>query len=475
MRTFVAYCASLDRTGLITARVKRSSNPLNIASPVLTEYLRQLSVPDDWDPGIAFAELSDVGMRRSNNQDSSACLPASSQDRFHTHGHLFVVADGMGAHAAGELASRIATERIAMHYFRSSHPKSSEALRAAVTEANAEIHRRGQNNPEFHNMGTTASSLAILPSGAVVAHVGDSRVYRLRQGVLEQLTFDHSLVWEMEASGHSDSSSWGGAIPRNVITRSLGPNATVEVDVEGPFPIQPGDRFLICSDGLTGLVEDEEIGALMDCLAEEQAVRVLVDLANLRGGPDNITVVIVSTGDGFESTAKETPRRVQDRPSHLFQWLFGATVLCFLIAAGLGGLALGGRSQTIGAMIVMLILGCIAAAFCWVQYREKAKPEFVRPSSAGGQAPYRTYDAKPTSQLYDRLGSTVQTLREVATERNWMMDWDKVEEYQRLGKEAIRAKDAKAAIRFQAKAIIETMKQLREQHNRAANETAIDY
>ena len=130
-----------------------------------------------------------------------------------------------------------------------------EALRAAVAEANAEIHQRGQNNPEFHNMGTTASSLAILPVGAVVAHVGDSRVYRLRQGVLEQLTFDHSLVWEMEASGHGDSGVWGQAIPKNVITRSLGPNASVEVDVEGPFPIEPGDRFLICSDGLTGLVE----------------------------------------------------------------------------------------------------------------------------------------------------------------------------------------------------------------------------
>jgi len=414
-------------------------------------------------------------MRRSNNQDSSACLPARSQERFRTHGHLFVVADGMGAHAAGELASRIATERIAMHYFRSTNPKSIEALRAAVTEANAEIHQRGQNNPEFHNMGTTASSLAILPSGAVVAHVGDSRVYRLRDGVLEQLTFDHSLVWEMEASGHSDSSAWGSAIPKNVITRSLGPNASVEVDVEGPFPIQPGDRFLICSDGLTGLVEDEEIGALMDCLGEDQAVRVLVDLANLRGGPDNITVVIVSAKNGFEAAARDQAGNAQSRRPTVSPLLLGTTVLCFLIATALGGLALGGRSQTVGAMIVMLILGCIAAACSWLQHKKNRQPEFVRPSSAGGQAPYRTYNAKPTSQLYDRLGSTVDTLRQVAGERNWSMDWKKVEEFQQQGKKSIQAKDAKAAIRFQAKAIIETMKQLREQHNRAANETAIDY
>ena len=195
---------------------------------------------DDWKSGIVYAELSDVGMRRANNQDSAACLPAKSEERFSTRGHLFVVADGMGAHAAGELASRLATEKIAMHYFRSANTDSIEALRTAVTEANTEIHTRGQNNPEFHNMGTTASTLLLLPKGAVVAHVGDSRIYRLRDGVLEQLTFDHSLVWEMEASGHSDSGMWGQSIPKNVITRSLGPNASVEVDVEGPFPGRAG-------------------------------------------------------------------------------------------------------------------------------------------------------------------------------------------------------------------------------------------
>ena len=168
----------------------------------------------DWDPGVVYAEVSDVGMRRANNQDSFVCVPASTADRFHSHGHLFVVADGMGAHAAGELASSMATERIATNYFRSTHPKPGEALRTAVTEANAAIHQRGQNNPEFHNMGTTASSLALLPAGAMVAHVGDSRVYRLRDGVLEQLTFDHSLVWEMEASGHGDSGVWARQSPR---------------------------------------------------------------------------------------------------------------------------------------------------------------------------------------------------------------------------------------------------------------------
>ena len=290
---------------------------------------------DGWNSGIVYAELTDVGMRRANNQDSSACCPAKSEERYCNRGHLFVVADGMGAHAAGELASRMATETIAMHYFRSLAGDPVDALRSAVLESNAEIHRRGQQNPEFHNMGTTASSLALLPTGAVVAHVGDSRVYRLRNRTLEQLTFDHSLVWEMEASGQvHPNSALSHSIPKNVITRSLGPNSEVEVDVEGPFPIQKGDRFLLCSDGLTGLVEDAEIGTLMDCLPEDLATRVLVDLANLRGGSDNTTVIIVRVED--EPTSHKTfsrKRRIDRRPPPVSPFVIGTAILCFAGAA----------------------------------------------------------------------------------------------------------------------------------------------
>ena len=445
------------------------------ASISVTTYSRQLSVQDNWDPGIAYAELSDVGMRRSNNQDSAACLPATNAERFGSHGHLFVVADGMGAHAAGELASRIATEKIATHYFRSENPKANHALRNAVAETNAEIHQRGQSNPEFHNMGTTASTLAILPGGAWIAHVGDSRVYRLRRGVLEQLTFDHSLVWELEASGHGDSNAWGPAIPKNVITRSLGPNPSVEIDIEGLFPIEAGDCFLMCSDGLTGQVEDAEIGTLIDCLPEEQAARVLVDLANLRGGPDNITVVIVRVHEASEGVSAPNKRPSREEPPLVSPLLLGGTILCFLIATVLGGLALGGQSQTIGAMVVMLILGAIGAAFSASQYAKNRKATPPRPDVSGGGGPYRTYEAKPTSELYDRLGSTVQALRDAAKERNWKMNWKKVEGFQSKGQQALQAKDAKRAIRCQAEAIIETMNQLREQHNRAASDTAIDY
>ena len=229
-----------------------------------------------WESSIDVASLSDVGMRRNNNQDNLAISMASSADKWAKQGHLFVVADGMGAHAAGELASKLAVDHVPHLYARSSELSAPEALKKAVEDANAEVHRRGQMNEDFHNMGTTLSSLLLLPQGAVIAHIGDSRVYRLRQNKLEQLTFDHSLVWEMKAAGQlTAEEEAAGKVPSNVITRSLGPYAECKVDLEGPFPVVVGDTFLLCSDGLTGVVSDAEIAAFLANMPPAEAVRVL--------------------------------------------------------------------------------------------------------------------------------------------------------------------------------------------------------
>ncbi|MGI9441124.1 MAG: PP2C family protein-serine/threonine phosphatase [Rubripirellula sp.] len=425
---------------------------------------------DRWNSGIAFAELTDVGMRRANNQDSMVSLPAKTEERFWTRGHLFVVADGMGAHAAGELASQIATEQIAMHYFRNSEDKPAEALLNAVTGANAEIHHRGQSNPEFHNMGTTACSLALVPEGALVAHVGDSRVYRLRAGTFEQLTFDHSLVWEMEASGHIDTSIWGKSIPKNVITRSLGPNAEVDIDIEGPFAVEAGDAFLLCSDGLTGLVDDCEIGALIDCLPEDLATRVLVDLANLRGGSDNTTVVVVRVNSPSASGTSKAAKgkSSMDPKNQILPILIGVTLLCFATTV------IAALMQNWGLMIMTTMLTLICGVATSLQLLRNRAPEPSEPVTMGGKGPYRRYDATPTADLYQRLGATVQALKDASKQNNWMMEWKKVNKYQARGMEALKANNAKGAIRCQAQAIIETMNQLREQNNRAANETAIE-
>ncbi|HUS38071.1 MAG TPA: PP2C family serine/threonine-protein phosphatase, partial [Pirellulales bacterium] len=242
---------------------------------------------------VRHAAISDIGMRRQNNQDSMNTVVAPERSYWEQRGHLYLVADGMGAHAAGELASKLAADGLPHIYAKHTDLEPALALRQAILEANNKIYEKGHANAEFQGMGTTCSALVLLPVGAIVGHVGDSRVYRLRDGKLEQLTFDHSLVWEMRAAGQIPANAENIHVPKNIITRSLGPNPVVKIDLEGPFPMAVGDRFLLCSDGLTGPVTDPELGAILASMSPDEAVQMLVDLANLRGGPDNITVIVV--------------------------------------------------------------------------------------------------------------------------------------------------------------------------------------
>ncbi|MDA7950890.1 MAG: protein phosphatase 2C domain-containing protein [Pirellulaceae bacterium] len=252
--------------------------------------------------------LSDVGMRRANNQDAYTVTLANSDEQWRTRGHLFVVADGMGAHAAGELASKLAAETVSLLYRKYPSENAPTALCRAFEDANAKIYARGQANPDFSGMGTTCSALVLLPQGAFCGHVGDSRIYRLRKNHLEQLTFDHSLVWEYRAAASQfvgQEKPGECKLPSNVITRSLGPHPEVKVDLEGPFETEFGDTFLLCSDGLSGLVSDEEIGQIMGRFSSEVATQFLVNLANLRGGHDNITVIVTKVGEAPLLPAKE--------------------------------------------------------------------------------------------------------------------------------------------------------------------------
>ncbi|HLJ93991.1 MAG TPA: hypothetical protein VKU02_12460, partial [Gemmataceae bacterium] len=181
-------------------------------------------------------------------------------------------------------------------YHKQAAQNGVPSLRKAFIEANASIHAKGQQDPEFSGMGTTATALLLRPEGVWIGHVGDSRAYRIRAGRIEQLSFDHSLRWEMARRQGRDPDSLQG-IASNVIVRSLGPEPLVEVDIEGPHPVQASDLYLLCSDGLSGPVTDTEIGAIASTLPPAEACRTLIALANLRGGPDNITVLIVQVND----------------------------------------------------------------------------------------------------------------------------------------------------------------------------------
>jgi len=241
---------------------------------------------------IEYAHRTDVGVRRNHNQDDFGVRLAGDPDRWRDQGHLFIVADGMGGHAVGEKAAARAARDIPHLIVKHIQEDPAAALRKAYLEANSAIYSIGQENPEFRGLGTTATTLWLRPEGAWVGHVGDSRIYRYRTGMLEQLTFDHSAIWELARRQGIRPDQMTG-IRSNVILRSLGPEPLVEVDVEGPYPLEPGDTFLVCSDGLTGQLSDYEIGAVLGTLEPGEACDFLVELANLRGGPDNITVLII--------------------------------------------------------------------------------------------------------------------------------------------------------------------------------------
>ncbi len=242
--------------------------------------------------------LTDVGRKRKHNED--AYLVDAERG-------LFVVADGMGGHAAGEVASRITVESI--QEFIASSDEATESswpfgygnrssssgnrLTAAVERANEKVMRAVANRPELKGMGTTVVAALVEEDRATLVHVGDSRAYLFRDGELRRLTDDHSWVQEQVNAGILSEDEAKSHPLKNVVTRALGGSAHVSVDLI-EVPLRAGDRFLLCSDGLTGMVADDEIlGYLVTETAPEAAVRKLVDLANERGGVDNITSIII--------------------------------------------------------------------------------------------------------------------------------------------------------------------------------------
>ncbi len=228
---------------------------------------------------------TDTGRQRNANEDSLFTRPP-----------LFVVADGMGGAQAGEVASKTAAES----FDRELPPGPPEqVLRETIEAANRAIHERARNDPDLAGMGTTITAAILDPESEEVAigHVGDSRAYRLRGGRFERLTRDHSLVEEMRRKGQLTDAQAEDHPQRSIITRALGPEPEVEVDLQ-TVPAQAGDVFLICSDGLTTMLGDEQIGQLLlRATSLPAAVRALVDEANRAGGRDNITVVAFRLGD----------------------------------------------------------------------------------------------------------------------------------------------------------------------------------
>lgn len=253
---------------------------------------------------LRHAANTDNGRARDHNEDTFAIEAGPERAE---HGALFVVCDGMGGFAAGEVASELAASTIRTQYYAAADRDPARALRAAFVDANLRIFSRGRGK-----MGTTSVAALFLDHLVLLANVGDSRAYLIRGDEICQLTHDHSFVAEQVSAGVLPADQARESSYRNIITRALGLRPEVEVDLyqEG---VVPGDRVLLCSDGLHGQLESEELAEIAGSGPLQRAVDGLISLANERGGPDNITAVLIEVvaTDGDQGVA--VPARAERR------------------------------------------------------------------------------------------------------------------------------------------------------------------
>lgn len=248
---------------------------------------------------IRYAAKTDVGMKRTHNEDYFSLVEEEQ---------LFIVADGMGGHASGEVASKMSAETMSEFYRRTREDEDAtwpfkmdrslsyieNRLVCSIKLANLRIYETSMRDIRYKGMGTTIVSVMVFGDKIYVAHVGDSRVYRIRNGEIVQLTRDHSLLEDYKEAKPDMTEEEERNFPhKNVITRALGMRETVQVDIRG-HQIESGDVYVLCSDGLSGMITDPQIRDLtMNAASLERAVAELVDAGNRNGGTDNITTLLL--------------------------------------------------------------------------------------------------------------------------------------------------------------------------------------
>ncbi|GEM_PF-1095162 len=297
----------------------------------LSPKIRAIEVPISLqDRNVKFAQNSDQGLERQDNQDAMAWF--GSKDNI--EGELFIVADGMGGEAGGRTAADMAISTIREFFVKSRGESVSNVLKNSIEEANRRIYAKGTSgDPRYRKMGTTVAVLFIKNGNAYIAHDGDSRIYRCRKGSLERLTKDHSQVQQMvdaklisaeDADEHPDA---------NIITRSLGAKPTIGVDIRLSEKILPGDTFLLCSDGLCGLVKDPEIQAIFaQKKPAHETCDNLISAALNRGGHDNVTVQLIAF-EGEVVSEEEYKREGREERKNLPLLFISLGVIIFISLA----------------------------------------------------------------------------------------------------------------------------------------------
>ena len=316
---------------------------------------------------LVTAALSDVGVVRDHNEDSFLVTPPDyDAELLRRRGRLFVVADGMGGAVGGELASRLVVETIHDTYYTPSSQPPVAALHDALVAANEAVFQQATARPDLKGMGSTCTALAVQGDRAWFAHVGDTRLYLVRDHKILQLTDDHSKVAQMVRDGFLTAEEAETHPERNVLQRSIGPKGAVQVDAsERELELRRGDRLVLCSDGLTNHVRDVELLEIVERHPPAAAVTELISLAKQRGGSDNITVQIVQHGAAsprvsapvtmypgapatqvFDPATLRTHRRaMKRRRSRRGLWLsLGLAVLVVSVVVGIvvGRLVFGG-------------------------------------------------------------------------------------------------------------------------------------
>lgn len=284
---------------------------------------------------------TDTGRVREANEDAYLVAPP-----------MYAVADGMGGHAGGEVASALALETL-----RTMHEGSTEAdLSAGVREANLAVYERQDRDPDLAGMGTTLTAIIVDEAGVRVAHVGDSRAYLLRDSKLTQITTDHTLVRELVQEGQLTEEQAREHPQRSMLTRAIGIDAVVEIDEAMIQPLN-GDRLMLCSDGLTGMLTDEQILDALRSREAQDSADALVAMANAAGGTDNTTVIVLDISDAPPAPAGIDPVTGERTTTHTFA--------DDIVIHGRGGL-FAGRSPgmviglAIAAVVVVVVVYFLA-------------------------------------------------------------------------------------------------------------------
>lgn len=279
--------------------------------------------PKNWFDRIRYAGRTDIGLKRAVNEDSWV-IEDGSKGKYDIGklGMMFAVADGLGGHKGGDIASRMACDGILSYYENMVHLNNHEhkqpstqahqqSLTSIFYKIDKDIRIKSHNEEALGNMGTTLSVMVLLKGKAILSHVGDSRIYRLRDRELTRLTPDHTFVQEMIDEGEMTEDDVGTHPLRNMLTQALGTEGPLKTVFSDVVPVEPGDRFLLCSDGLTNMVSDKKIIEVLGNKADPlKIVDRLVEKAIENGGKDNVTVIVVQSALFFgESREKRYSKR----------------------------------------------------------------------------------------------------------------------------------------------------------------------